>query len=259
MGKKRATKNKKSNSRDDAFGVIMRGVFYGFFIPLLVVVSIFGFMYIKNKIDSSVEANNAQASMKEYLKSKYGQEFVVENYRIEGGGFAVEGYGVADAHREGSSYKFLVIKQKYSHNRYRDTYLMTLYNEQEDKSITRLAKKVGLKNAKYETDISISPDVADIIRGTPTLSDMLAKHGDNVIYGVRIVKTGSAPEEKDIKNLKILADYARAKNPRSYAARYVINSGTENSRYLCQLYGGTSKKNSQDPSIKCFRKYEGRE
>ena len=43
-------------------------------------------------------ASDGISGMKKYLENKYGQEFVVENYRIEGAGIGVEGDPVADAY-----------------------------------------------------------------------------------------------------------------------------------------------------------------
>lgn len=58
-------------------------------------------------------ATSEITKMKDYLETKYGRKFVVGNYRIEGGGLGIEGGGVADAHRQDSSYKFLVLEKNH--------------------------------------------------------------------------------------------------------------------------------------------------
>lgn len=201
---------------------------------------------------------NETARMKKYLEVKYDKKFIVENYRVQGVGLAVEGGGVADAYRESGSakFKFLVLEQGSS---YRDNYLSAFYNEQEDKSISEFVKKIGLENTRYITDITISPETADNIRGIPSLSEMLDKHGDAVDYGVYIIKTGNQPNDDDIDKLKSLIGYVKEKNPLKYSVRYVINSETEDSRYVCQYYGASEKERYKDSYIECFKNHEGRE
>lgn len=201
-------------------------------------------------------ATSEITKMKDYLETKYGRKFVVGNYRIEGSGLGVEGGGVADAHRQDSSYKFLVLEKKPS---YRDNYLNALYDEQEASSIVDLAERIGLDNTKYSVDISINADLADYIKGTPSLSEMLSKYGDKIVYGISVIKNGNIPKKEDVDKLKLLIEHVKAKNSRRYAVRYVINSETEDSRYLCRCYGGTSEKTSLEPSIECFDKYKGKE
>ena len=45
------------------------------------------------------------------------------------------------AHREGSSYTFRVLEK--DHRLYRDNYLSALYNEQEEKDLTKMVKKLS--------------------------------------------------------------------------------------------------------------------
>ena len=127
-------------------------------------------------------------------------------------------------------------------------------------SLARVIDTLGIKDYKYMVDISINPKVADNTEGTPALSDMLSQYGVDITYGVYVIKTGNLPNQKDVENLKILVEYVKSKNPSHYAVRYVINSRTDNSRYLCHYYGGTDKStNTKNLSEDCFIKYEGKE
>lgn len=161
-------------------------ILYMIAIPVVTIAIIIGGLYLK----SDIEANNTQASMKEYLQNKYKREFVIEKPEYKGGGLAVEGGWVANASRKGSSSKFLVLEKGSS---YRDNCLSALYNEQEMNSLYRVIDTLGIKDYKYMADISINPKVADNTEGTPVLSDMLSQHGADVTYGVYVIKTGNLP------------------------------------------------------------------
>lgn len=107
-------------------------------------------------------------------------------------------------------------------------------------------------------DITIAPDVADGIQGMPAFAEMLRKYGDHIIYEVSIVVVGDQVKEEDVQNVRKLMEYVQSKNPRSYAVRYVVNSRTEDSRYICQEYGGISEKTAQETSKDCFKKSKGK-
>ena len=107
-------------------------------------------------------------------------------------------------------------------------------------------------------DITIAPDVADEIQGTPAFAEMLRKYGDHIIYEVSIVVVGDQVKEEDVQNVRKLVKYVQSKNPKSYAVRYVVSSRTEDTRYVCQEYGGISEKAAQEASKDCFKKSKGR-
>ena len=78
----------KNNKPKSAIsGVLLRGILYTVVIPLAVIAAVIGGIYL----NSHIEVSNTQASMKEYLQKKYGQEFVVGKPERKGGGLAVEG------------------------------------------------------------------------------------------------------------------------------------------------------------------------
>ena len=243
--------SKKQSKLSKTNVVKPRKVLLLFATPLILVAMIVGGFYIKFQLD----VTSAQAGMKEYLQNKYRQEFVVEKPEHKGGGLAVEGSWTANAYKN-SDYKFLVHKGRKS---YSDTYLSAFYNEQEADSLRKIISILGIKNYRYTTDIFIDSEIADNINNIPTLPDMLSRYGANITYGVYIVKTGDLPNQDDMKNLKALVEYVKSKNPNRYAVRYVINSRTDDSRYLSHYYRGTDKStNTKNLSRDCFIKYEGK-
>ena len=52
-------------------------------------------------------------------------------------------------------------------------------------------------------------------------------------------------------------EYVQSKNPKSYAVRYVVSSRTEDTRYVCQEYGGISEKAAQETAKDCLKKSKG--
>ena len=78
---------------------------------------------------------NEQRKMEAYLKGKYGEEFVVENYQIEGSGIGVEGDPTAIAYpKNNPQLKFEIIDsgniRQNTHN-YWDSYVAKLWEKEE--------------------------------------------------------------------------------------------------------------------------------
>ena len=244
--------SKNDQPRPTMLKMTLRRILHIIIVLIVVIAIVIGGFYIKFQL----EVSSAQTSMKEYLHNKYNQEFIVEKPEYKGGGLAVEGSWTANAYKN-SDYKFLVHKGRKS---YSDTYLSAFYNEQEAGSLRKIISILGIENYRHTTDISIDSDIADNINDIPTLPEMLSRYGANIIYGVYIIKTGDLPNQDDVKNVKALVEYVKSKNPNRYAVRYVINSRTDDSRYLCHYYGGTDKStNTKSLSKDCFIKYEGKE
>lgn len=244
--------SKNDQPRPTMLKMTLRRILHIIIVLIVVIAIVIGGFYIKFQL----EVSSAQTSMKEYLHNKYNQEFIVEKPEYKGGGLAVEGSWTANAYKN-SDYKFLVHKGR---KFYSDTYLSAFYNEQEAGSLRKIISILGIENYRHTTDISIDSDIADNINDIPTLPEMLSRYGANIIYGVYIIKTGDLPNQDDVKNVKALVEYVKSKNPNRYAVRYVINSRTDDSRYLCHYYGGTDKiTNTKNLSKDCFIKYEGKE
>ena len=244
--------SKNDQPRPTMLKMTLRRILHIIIVLIVVIAVVIGGFYIKFQL----EVSSAQAGMKEYLHNKYNQEFIVEKPEYKGGGLAVEGSWTANAYKN-SDYKFLVHKGRKS---YSDTYLSAFYNEQEAGSLRKIISILGIENYRHMTDIVIDYQVADNINNIPTLPEVLSRYGANITYGVYVIKTGDLPNQNDMKNLKALVEYVKSKNPNRYAVRYVINSRTDNSRYLCHYYGGTDKStNTKNLSKDCFIKYEGKE
>ena len=74
--------------------IIFRGILYVIIIPTTVMLFFVGGFYLK----LDIEAGQAQATMKTYLRNKYKEEFVVEKPIRNGSGFAVRGWFEAVAY-----------------------------------------------------------------------------------------------------------------------------------------------------------------
>ena len=177
-----AQKLQKSSDREEFKRIILRGVLYVVVIPVVVIAVIVGGIYLK----SAIEASNAQASMKEYLQKKYNREFVVENYRVEGAGLAVEGDPRADAHpKDDRSLKFIVAdvgsRQVGSHS-YWDSYPEQVWKreaseELRDMLVSAFDDDIRLKSVELSS-ISASRD----IRGEVPRYDVAFKKYGKEIY-----------------------------------------------------------------------------
>lgn len=145
------------------------------------VVAVAGGVYLK----SAVEVNNTQASMKEYLQKKYRQEFVVGNPERRGGGFMVEGYMSAVAYpKDDSTLKFEVKK---SSSDTWDGYADKVWSTNEANRIRPEVDKIMTQPGyEYEIEIGSYLTRSSIKAPLPSLSDLINKHGENILYTLRM-------------------------------------------------------------------------
>jgi hypothetical protein len=99
-----------------------------------------------------------QNDMAQYLRGKYGKEFVVENYRIEGRGIGVEGDPTADAYLKSDkdSVRFEVWDYgdpNGSSHQYRDNYINQLWSREYLDEIKPEIKAILYDDVAYEVAV----------------------------------------------------------------------------------------------------------
>lgn len=199
-----------------------------------------------------------QERMNQYLRDKYGREFMLKNLRTEGGGLGVEGDLTADAYErdDKKSKKFSVWEEP--PGVYHDTYLNVTWNTYETYGLKTYLDNNNIRTEKQYIDIGLDNSLGDKLKGVPTLKSVIETNGNDVMYGVVVVLSGEQVTDKDKLYFYKVVDYARSKNNLNYSVRYVINSRNNDSRYICQYYGGNKNNNSQNIQD-CFSKANGRE
>lgn len=99
-----------------------------------------GAISVMNKNNTSRHAEEIN-QMTQYLTQQYGKEFVVENYRIEGEGLAVQGTPTGDAHPIDDPTLQFEVRDSGNYERgehtYYDHYLQALWSNQGEESVEK--------------------------------------------------------------------------------------------------------------------------
>ena len=184
MHKKKPSDNTKLGFRT----ILFRGVLYVIIIPAVIMLVIFGIFYTKSTIDDHI----AQSHMQSYLKRKYGQEFVVENYRIEGAGLGVDGVAKAEAYTKSDhAFRFMVKgfpgDSPYSNN-YWDGYPDMIWAKHLKKDIDPIIKNVfGADTSLTSIEVYSIPAVNQRIGKEILLyRDAFQRFGKDIHVAVRI-------------------------------------------------------------------------
>lgn len=142
-------------------------------------------------------ASDGIGGMKKYLENKYGQEFVVENYRVEGAGLGVEGDPVADAYPvNDENLSFRVVdtgEYKAGKHSYYDTYPDKLWSAKIEGRLNSMVNDVfgdgvGISQIELNSDISVGRDINGHI---PGYEEAFSKYGKKIYLTIRL-KGGSA-------------------------------------------------------------------
>ncbi len=192
MPKKPVSKNKKRNTtRVRAFKAWCKEHSAGIFIAVSIV-GIIVAMVTMSLVQTNNEIAQAKKEMATYLHNKYGKEFVVENYRVEGDGFGVEGDPTADASpKDDSALKFEVWDRgKFSvgQHAYSDNYLRYMWSKQARQKSSSYIQTTFPENEGF----SIETGPVDTVKFefpqgiTPTFEEALEKYGDQMFYRVSI-------------------------------------------------------------------------
>lgn len=131
--------------------------------------------------------------MQEYLENKYGEEFVVKNYRVEGSGLGVEGDPTADAYpKKDASLKFEVWDRghyKDDHHAYSDEYVGALWQREEYENLKPLMQKVFNTLPSYNVKINTTARLDNVVKSSIGLKEGLEKYGHKISITISINST----------------------------------------------------------------------
>lgn len=192
MPKKSASKNKKrSATRVRAFKAWCKEHSVGLFIAMSLGVIIVG-TATTAWIQADHEVTQAKKGMATYLHNKYGKEFVVENYRIEGDSFGSEGDPTADAYaKDDSALRFEVWDRgKYliGQHVHSDDYLRYVWSKEARQKSFSYIQTTFPENEGFSIEAGPVDTVKfEFLQGiTPTFEEALEKYGDQMFYRVSI-------------------------------------------------------------------------
>lgn len=186
MPKKSASRNKKrSTTRVRVFKAWCKEHSVGLFIAMSLGVIIVG-TATTAWIQADHEVTQAKKGMATYLHDKYGKEFVVENYRIEGDTFGSEGEPTADAYpKDSHKLKFEIRDRgvyKAGQHAFYDEYTEALWTQEEIKLLDKSLKEIIGYLPSYSLEIHLSEDMKEII----TFDEAARKYGKSINYSLHI-------------------------------------------------------------------------
>lgn len=139
--------------------------------------------------------------MEAYLKEKYGQEFVVKNYRIEGAGLGVEGDPTADAYaKDNKELRFKIWDTgSYTHGDhfYEDDYLRILWSHEGRTDVERFLKTNMIPYDTYNLEVStIENSILNTKKGNVLhLTEALRLYRDELRYALSVMSTKTVHDE----------------------------------------------------------------
>lgn len=148
-----------------------------------------------------------QKKMESYLEKKYGKEFVVKNYRIEGSGLGVEGDPVADAYpKDDNSLKFKVRDRGV--DIFADTYAQLYWSKQGEMLLSKtMTRQISdTKSISFSVTGGLNQNFFTIkdypfIGTIPDVQDVLKKYSDRLMtsFAVQGIDTAPAQEPSDMQ------------------------------------------------------------
>ncbi len=173
------------------------------------------------------------AAMSQYLNHKYGKQFTVENYRVEGEGLAVEGDPTGDAHPTDNPN--LVFKvwdtgnYKSNEHSYSDQYLRVLWSNQAKESAEtsltpKLSQVEGVIADVYPTQGSRLDSYTGLTGKTISLDEALATFGNDVHFSLTVRSKAGTSDEPSAFNLEQALEifkYAKDKGVLILSAHYL--------------------------------------
>ena len=168
--------------------IIFRGILYVIIIPTTVMLLLVGGFYLK----LDIEAGQAQATMKTYLRNKYKEEFVVEKPIRNGSGFAVRGWFEAVAYPVAN--KKLLFKVMMSLSDPWDDYVDTLWGMQEMARIKPMVDKIIAGSYASTVDIATG-EIGNAITDTkalPLFQEVAHKHSQSILYKLEVTAQNDA-------------------------------------------------------------------
>ena len=173
------TKQKQTGRRSNIYNLLAG-------IGVFVLIAGFGFWWFFGGGNALLP----QHKMKAYLEEKYGKEFVVENYRVEGSGLGVEGDPVADAWPKSEpDKKFMVynLANNYKMGRYsyKDSYINTLLSDEQYPVLGGQIKDILGYMPNYEVTIGFGGTLVDYHK-LPRFSELMRTQPENLSVQLKI-------------------------------------------------------------------------
>lgn len=201
-----------------------------------------------------------QSKMTTYLKEKYGEEFVVEAPVRKAYGLGVEGYLQANAYPKKSP--DLNFSVQSSSSGITDRYPSAVWqNDQED--IVQQLVKGSLPMQGMNANVSIVPDGNVVFQGSvPDYQEARKKLASNMAYSIRLDIPADKAVDFEIKkqriqgNLKAITDFLIAQDIKTPSITITINVKSDNSRYVCSMYGQKNIEIYSNNINDCFRHVE---
>ena len=147
---------------------ILGRMLYGLMVLTAIVLGLVSILYLK----AEVEASNTQAGMKGYLQYKYGQEFVVEKPKKNGGGLGVEGHLDAIAYpKADKTVRFTVIS---SSSGISDGYAGAVWTKSENERMAPIIRDIFGEHVHVYIEVKTS----GTFRGNVPLSGSVPSFSD---------------------------------------------------------------------------------
>lgn len=191
-----------------------------------IIVVLFGMKVMSNK--AVISMNPEEKKMATYLQEKYGKEFVVKNYRVEGAGLGVEGDPTAEGYpKDDTSLEFVVIdrgKFKEGKHAYSDDYPGAVWSREESENIKPKLKEIFGYVPEYKLRISTVSKLDGKITGD---FGHFSDTNDSLRSQMAISFIVDVNESSEKKNLEYntekgwqLVSYLKSLNMWSYFFRY---------------------------------------
>lgn len=203
MHKKEPDENNRLSFRT----ILLRSILYVIVVPTVIMLLFVGGFYLK----LCAEASQAQAAMKTYLHSKYGEEFIVERPEKNGSGLGVEGWFEATAYpKNHTDIRFIVMLSSSGKH---DGYAGAVWSKEETDRLKPIIQRIFSKDVVYSVTIQSSMtlqtkdiQVDDVI---PRFAQAAAQYKQQIPYNITIQKTHQTREYQEkmhiVDNLKELA------------------------------------------------------
>lgn len=195
----------QNRNRESAKSIDFRRILYVAAVPVVAIAVVICGVYL----NSHIEVSNAQASMKEYLQKKYGQEFVVEKPERKGGGLAVEGHMEAVAYPKASGALRFEVKKSSSDiwDGYADKVWATDETDRIRPEMDRIMVQPGYK---YEIKIGSYLVRSSVKTPLPALNDLIDKYGEDVLYTLE-VKSNASDKTTNYNRIVLLTQMLRGR------------------------------------------------
>ena len=202
-GIKRIKEAKREKAQPHASKILKTALLrmlYMIAIPIVIIVIIIAGLYLK----SNIEVNNAQVSMKEYLQSKYGQEFVVEKPKKNGGGLGVEGHLDAVAcPKNDKTIRFTVMS---SSSGISDGYAGAVWTKSENERMMPIIRDIFGEHVHVDIEIKTSGTFrgnVPISGSIPSFSNGAKKYGRAILYTLYIKDSNSLRDNESEASSKV--------------------------------------------------------